>query len=139
MSKKQALRLFEKALLVFAVAFAVFAALSVEQPPETEDVALVIMQWSFAAAALGSVAIAHFVAKSEARKSVASGMSEKQARIQSRFLRIMALESILIGNLGMWMMSGQQWPNAVMAVIPFCFAVAQAVMPIPGADGETES
>ena len=57
-------------------------------------------------------------------------MRSDEAHARARVLGMVVFEAAILINLVFWLLSGEQWPNAVAAVIPFCAGLVQALTPL---------
>lgn len=56
-------------------------------------------------------------------------MRSDEAHARARVLGMAVFEAAILVNLVLWLLTGEQWPNAVAAVIPFCAGLVQALTP----------
>lgn len=125
------MRVVEFALLGSCVLFAGFVAYftSANEPISTEGVPSEV-RWAAAAFALCALPISYWLRRSvEAKLRGTTSLPSDEIRARSRVTGMAALEGAILANLVMWLASGDQWPNAVAAVIPFAAGLAQALAP----------
>jgi hypothetical protein len=126
------LRIAEFALLFGSLVFAgvvayLTSAKLLEGPSPLPEAA----NWAAAAFAVFALPLS-FVLRRTVENSLRNtpGMRSDEAHARARVLGMTVFEAAILINLVFWLLSGEQWPNAVAAVIPFCAGLVQALTPM---------
>ncbi len=132
-------RLIETAMLSGPVVFAVIVGfLTAGDPNPVAPDFPEFLPLGFAVFAVAALPIAFVL-----HRSLLSGGRDRMRlgvqRIAARFVSMAVLEAAMLSNLVMWLLTREQWPSAVAAVLPFVAGVAQACLPIRADDADAES